>query len=153
LATGEKINQQGEHPNGYLSYSIDGRMISIVTSDNRVKPHKVNPEDEERIKLHQTMIAYAGTYTLESDKVTHHVDISWNEAWTGTDQVRFYRPSPCCHRTLLWRATYGTRSATTLTARVASRVRGALSAAEVKQTKIKQTSNKQDIVITLVNGR
>jgi hypothetical protein len=91
LATGEKINQQGEHPNGYLSYSADGRMISILTSDNRVKPRKVNPEDEERIKLHQTMAAYAGTYTLESDKVIHHVDISWNEAWTGTDQVRFYK--------------------------------------------------------------
>ena len=23
------------------------------------------------------------------DRVTHHVDISWNEAWNGTDQVRF----------------------------------------------------------------
>jgi hypothetical protein len=56
-----------------------------------VKLRKVNPEDEERIKLHQTMAAYAGTYTLESDKVIHHVDISWNEAWTGTDQVRFYK--------------------------------------------------------------
>jgi hypothetical protein len=54
-ATGEKINQQGEHPNGYLSYSAEGRMIAIVTSDNRVKPRKVNPEDEERIKLHQTL--------------------------------------------------------------------------------------------------
>jgi hypothetical protein len=21
--------------------------------------------------------------------VVHHVDLSWNEAWTGTDQVRF----------------------------------------------------------------
>jgi hypothetical protein len=23
--------------------------------------------------------------------VTHHIDISWNQAWTGTDQVRFYK--------------------------------------------------------------
>lgn len=90
-ATGEKINQFGEHPNGYLSYSADGRMYAILTSDNRVKPRKANPEDKDRIKLHQTMAAYAGTYTLESDKVIHHVDISWNEAWTGTDQVRFYK--------------------------------------------------------------
>ena len=37
------------------------------------------------------MIAYAGTYTLEDDKVTHHVDISWNEARTGNDDVRFYK--------------------------------------------------------------
>jgi hypothetical protein len=66
-------------------------MTAILTSDNRVKLRNVNPDDEERIKLHQTMAAYAGTYTLESDKVIHHVDISWNEAWTGTDQVRFYK--------------------------------------------------------------
>jgi Lipocalin-like domain len=31
----------------------------------------------------------APTYTLEGDKVTHHVDVSWNENWTGTDVVRF----------------------------------------------------------------
>jgi hypothetical protein len=90
-ATGEKINQFGEHPNGYLSYSADGRMYAIGTWDNRLKPRSVNPEDEERSKLHQTMFAYAGTYTLEGVKVSHHVDISWNEAWTGTDQVRFYK--------------------------------------------------------------
>ena len=37
------------------------------------------------------MIAYAGTYTVQADKVIHHVDISWNEAWTGTDQVWFFK--------------------------------------------------------------
>jgi hypothetical protein len=36
------------------------------------------------------MFAYAGTYSVEGGRVTHHVDISWNEVWTGTDQVRFY---------------------------------------------------------------
>jgi hypothetical protein len=36
------------------------------------------------------MFAYAGTYEVESGNVTHHVDISWNHVWTGTDQVRFY---------------------------------------------------------------
>jgi Lipocalin-like domain len=90
-ATGEKFDQMGEHPKGSLSYSADGRMYAIVTSDNRIKPGDANPTDEERVKLHQTLIAYAGTYTLEDDKVTHQVDISWNEAWTGTDQVRFFK--------------------------------------------------------------
>jgi hypothetical protein len=90
-ATGEKINQFGEHPSGYLGYSADGRMYAIGTWDGRVKPRDANPTDEERIKLHQSMFAYAGTYTLEGEKVIHHVDISWNQAWTGTDQVRFYK--------------------------------------------------------------
>jgi hypothetical protein len=37
------------------------------------------------------MTAYAGTYTVQGEKVTHHVDISWNEAWTRTDQVRYFK--------------------------------------------------------------
>ena len=87
-ATGEKIHEFGEHPSGYISYSADGRMYAIGTADNRVKPLAANPTDEQRVKLHQTMFAYAGTYTLEGDKVTHHVDISWNEKSYGK------RPSP-----------------------------------------------------------
>ena len=38
LATGERYNQMGEHPQGYLSYSPDGRMYAIITWDNRIKP-------------------------------------------------------------------------------------------------------------------
>ena len=89
--TGEKSSPFGEHPNGYLSYSADGRMHAIGTAAGRIVPHEVVPTDEERLKLHKTMFAYAGTYSLESDKVIHHVDISWNQAWNGTDQVRFYK--------------------------------------------------------------
>ena len=66
-------------------------MYAILTTDNRIKPLDLIPTDEQRVKLHQTLQAYAGTYTVQPDKVIHHVDISWNEAWTGTDQVRFYK--------------------------------------------------------------
>jgi hypothetical protein len=37
------------------------------------------------------MRRYSGRYTVESDHVVHHVDLSWNEAWSGTDQVRYCR--------------------------------------------------------------
>ena len=90
-ATGERYNERGEHPNGYLSYAADGRMYAIITWENRVAPHGVVPTDEERIKLFSTMISYAGTYTFDAEKVIHHVDISWHQNWTGTDQVRFYK--------------------------------------------------------------
>ncbi len=88
-ATGERYNERGEHPNGYLSYATDGRMYAIITSDHRANPHDVVPTNEERIRLYGTMISYAGTYTMDAEKVIHHVDISWNQLWTGTDQVRF----------------------------------------------------------------
>jgi hypothetical protein len=90
-ATGERYNKRGEHPNGYLGYSADGRMYAIITWENRITPRDVVPTDEERIKLFSTMISYAGTYTFDAEKVVHHVDISWNQNWTGTNQVRFYK--------------------------------------------------------------
>jgi hypothetical protein len=90
-ATGERYNERGEHPNGYLSYAADGRMYAIITWDSRAAPGDVVPTNEERVRLFSTMISYAGTYTFDEEKVVHHVDISWNQNWTGTDQVRFYK--------------------------------------------------------------
>jgi hypothetical protein len=91
--TGERSTPFGEHPTGYLSYSPDGRMYAIGTADDRIMPHDIAATDDERAKLHRTMFAYAGTYSIEPDKVIHHVDISWNQVWSGTDQVRFYKLS------------------------------------------------------------
>jgi hypothetical protein len=88
--TGERYNQLGEHPEGFLGYSSDGRMYAILVAGDRIKPKEEAPTDEKRVKLHKSMIAYGGTYTLEAGKVVHHVDISWNGARTGSDQVRFY---------------------------------------------------------------
>jgi hypothetical protein len=88
--TGEKSQPYGEHPIGYLSYSPDGRMQAIGSSSGRIAPRDAARADEERVALHETMFAYAGTYLVEAGKVTHHVDISWNEVWNGTDQVRCF---------------------------------------------------------------
>ena len=89
-ATGERYNQLGEHPEGYLGYAVDGRMYAILVAGERVKPHEQAPTDEEALKLYRSMIAYAGTYMVEGNKIIHHVDISWNGARAGGDQVRFF---------------------------------------------------------------
>jgi hypothetical protein len=89
--TGERSTPFGEHPSGYLSYAPDGRMFAIGTADGRIMPHDIVATDEERANLHRAMFAYAGTYSVEPGKVIHHVDISWNQVWNGTDQVRFYK--------------------------------------------------------------
>jgi len=89
-ATGERSNPFGDHPDGYLSYSADGRTYAIGVVEDRPKPRDPVPTDEEKVKLQESMFAYAGTYTADGKKVVHHVDISWNQSWTGTDLVRFY---------------------------------------------------------------
>jgi hypothetical protein len=89
-ATGERSSPFGDHPDGYLSYSADGRTYAIGVVEDRPKPRDPVPTDEEKVKLQESMFAYAGTYTADGKKVVHHVDISWNQSWTGTDLVRFY---------------------------------------------------------------
>ena len=87
--TGERYNQMGEHPDGYISYAADGRMLVFFVSDEQPRP-RAEPTDEERIRLHKAMLAYGGTYTLSPGKVVHHIDIEWDGRRLGTDQIRFY---------------------------------------------------------------
>ena len=89
--THQTVEPFGAHPSGYLSYGADCRMYAIVVGDGRKPPVGADPTDAEKIELFTRMVAYAGTYTIEGDKVIHHVDISWNEAWTGTAQLRQFK--------------------------------------------------------------
>ena len=41
--------------------------------------------------LLKTLMVYTGPFTIENDKFTTKVDISWNELLTGQDQVRFFK--------------------------------------------------------------
>jgi Lipocalin-like domain len=91
IATGKRSSPFGDHPDGYLSYSADGRMHAIGVAGDRLKPRDLVPTDEEKVKLQESMFAYAGTYTADGEKVVHHVDVSWNQSWTETDLVRFYK--------------------------------------------------------------
>ena len=92
-AAGERATPYGENPTGYLSYSVDGRMQVIGTATGRIAPVSAAPPENERLALYDTMFAYAGTYSVEAGKIIHHVDISWNETWTGTDQIRLFEVS------------------------------------------------------------
>ena len=56
----------------------------------RITPRDVVPTEEEGVQLLGSMVAYAGTYTLHEKHVVHHIDISWNQGWTGSDQVRYF---------------------------------------------------------------
>ena len=76
----------GKRPKGYLVLTPEGRMIGILTSDTR----KPGLGDAERAELHKSMVAYSGRYRVEGDQFITTVDVSWNEAWNGTEQRRTY---------------------------------------------------------------
>ena len=87
LSDRHRHNQFGEAPDGYIGYAPDGRMYAIFTRHDRLAPRDVVPTDEEGVQLLGTMVAYAGTFSLGENVVVHHIDTSWNQAWTGTDQI------------------------------------------------------------------
>jgi len=91
VATGDLIDALGPDPLGFINYGADGRFYAIVVSRDRARPAALPPTNDEKLSLFNSMLAYAGTYTLDDEKAIHHVDASWNQAWTGTDQIRFYR--------------------------------------------------------------
>lgn len=88
VASGERQDALGQNPRGAAVYTPE-RVTFLIVKNNRARPEHLPPSDEEKIVLFDMMFAYSGGYTVESDRVVHHVDLSWNEAWSGTDQVRF----------------------------------------------------------------
>ncbi len=88
LATGEKYEPLGVHPTGYISYGSDCRMQVIEVRDGRKAPANLVPTDAERVALYDSFLAYAGTYSIKGDIVSHHIDASWNQTWVGTTMSR-----------------------------------------------------------------
>jgi Lipocalin-like domain len=91
IATGQRYNEFGDRPSGYISYLPDGWMHVMLVADNRAKLAGAMPTDQEKAELFGTMIAYAGTYRVDGDKVVHDIEVSWNQVWTGSKQVRFFK--------------------------------------------------------------
>ena len=89
VATGETTDLFGKSPHGFLNYGRDGRMLALIVNSKRPKPaSQTGMTDQDRLELFNSTLAYGGTYTYDGKTVKHDVDISWNEMWTGTTQVR-----------------------------------------------------------------
>ena len=89
LATGDSEDSYGKNPIGFITYDRDGRMMGMIVFSNRPKVESLDKmTDQQRADLFRTMIAYGGTYTFRGNSVEHHIDISWNELWTGTTVIR-----------------------------------------------------------------
>ena len=86
-ATGEREPVMGKNPMGYLVFTPEGRMMTVITGEGRKAPKT----DQDRADIFKSLFAYTGMYRLEGDKWITKVDVSWNPAWVGTEQVRFFR--------------------------------------------------------------
>ncbi len=75
-------------PQVNLNYDPDGRVLVLVLHGDRPSPSQRPPSEAEKIKLFDSMLAYAGTYTIQEDRVLHKLDASWNDIWINTVQTR-----------------------------------------------------------------
>jgi hypothetical protein len=89
--TGEKTAPYGLYPTGFLSYAPDCRMYEIIAREHRMAPASAVGSDTEKIALLEGLISYSGTYRIDGNNVSDHIDASWNEAWTGSTQVRQFK--------------------------------------------------------------
>lgn len=88
--TGAETKPWGENPEGLLMYTADGYMSGVGGAEGRTAPAGAGEKlTEERAKLFISMTAYSGRYTVAPDRVIHHVEVAWNPAWQGTDQIRY----------------------------------------------------------------
>src|SRR3954452_15403075 len=75
VATGERQDALGQNPRGAVVYTPE-RVVFLILKNSRARPEQLPLSNEEKIALFDTMFAYSGSYTVESDRVVHHVDLS-----------------------------------------------------------------------------
>lgn len=88
-STGEKIeNPYGVGPVGFLTYTAEGRISSVISYGGRKPLSMSGGKVEEQAEAFKTFLAYAGRYTLSGDKLTHHIEVSSIQNYVGRDLIR-----------------------------------------------------------------
>jgi hypothetical protein len=75
---------------GYIGYWPDGHMQVLIGGGARPRMHgdwAQVPVEQKALCLDQ-LVAYAGRYSVLSDRVVHHVNTCWIPNWEGRDLVR-----------------------------------------------------------------
>jgi len=81
--SGERQEVFGPAPRGRLIVTRAGDFMTVITSADRARMR-------DAARLFETMMAYAGKYRLEGDKIVVRCDLGWHPDWVGTEQVRFF---------------------------------------------------------------
>jgi hypothetical protein len=77
----------GPNPKGRAVFTPDGFSAFMIARPDR----KPGTSDADSAALLKSLMVYTGKFTIDGDKLTTNVDLSWNEIFTGTAQVRFFK--------------------------------------------------------------
>ena len=84
---GEATQPFGPNPKGRAVFRPDGFSAFMIARPDR----KPATNDADSAALLKSLMVYTGKFTIDGDKLTTYVDLSWNEIFTGTAQVRFFK--------------------------------------------------------------
>lgn len=87
----------GEQACGFIRYTADGEMIVMISREDRKRFEKGgqwDAPDDEKAMAYNTMLSYAGRFSVDGDTVTHHVDMSLFPNWEGGTQKRKFQMKP-----------------------------------------------------------
>lgn len=90
---GETFLPYGDRPIGRLTYDAAGRTTAQVMRPGRkssvVDPSAVAHSSEDEIReIADGYVGYFGSFTVDGNTATHHIEACTLPAWTGTAQRR-----------------------------------------------------------------
>lgn len=90
-ADGAPFDVFGATPKGYIAYHESGHMSVVFgAAERRVFRGAWNEvADGDKAANYDSIVAYAGRYTLHPDRVVHHVEVCWIPNWEGRDLIRY----------------------------------------------------------------
>ena len=95
LVSASSVSRSGERnetpygiaPVGILIYASNRRVTSLISYGGR-KPLSMKATPEEQVEAFNTFLAYTGRYSVDGDKIIHHIEISSVQNYVGKDLVR-----------------------------------------------------------------
>jgi len=94
LKDGRTNHDYGANGKGFLMYSADGYMCTVLMNPDRPKWQNPNsPTQEEKASAFDGSYGYCGRYEINAKKseLIHLPDVSTGPGYLGTQQVRPYR--------------------------------------------------------------
>jgi hypothetical protein len=88
-SAGERIETPyGVGPTGFLTYTAEGRISSVISYGGRKPLSLGGGKMEEQVEAFKTFLAYAGRYSLKGDQISHHIEVSSVQNFVDRDLIR-----------------------------------------------------------------
>lgn len=113
---GRRELPMGDQLEGFIRYTPDGDMVCMIARTDRpkfVRGGQWNAPDDEKAGAYQSMLAYAGRWSVDGDVITHRVQMSLFPNWKGGEQKRRLQVNPDGTLALTARLEEGTPQART----------------------------------------